>query len=147
MNLSKYLCARSEIESTNGINESFLPLISTGNGNSDSHKPYRRNDFANNHLFIAKRKLARVFLGQPSRSLQATSDLIHLFDQQKPKRKNRNVNDQQRQKSLRNIFGDEHARVSLIILPCGAGKSLADVTIACTIHKNYFILCNSNVSV
>ncbi|CAF3494199.1 unnamed protein product [Rotaria sp. Silwood1] len=89
--------ARSSIESTNGINESFLPLISTGNGNSDSHKPYRRNDFANNHLFIAKRKLARVFLGQPSRSLQATSDLIHLFDQQKPKRKNRNVNDQQRQ--------------------------------------------------
>jgi hypothetical protein len=83
--------ARSSLESTNG-NESFLPSISTVINNNDSHKPYRQNDFANNHLFIAKRKLARVFLGQPTRSLQATSDLIHLFDRQEPKRKNRNLN-------------------------------------------------------
>ena len=88
--------ARSSTESTSG-NESFLPSIATAIGDNDDHKPYRRNDFANNHLFLAKRKLARIFLGQPTRNLQARSDLIHLFDQQKPKRKNRNLHKHQRQ--------------------------------------------------
>ncbi|CAF4390870.1 unnamed protein product [Rotaria sp. Silwood2] len=113
-NLSTLPSARSSIESTNG-NESFLPLISTTNGNNDSHKPYRRNDFANNHLFIAKRKLARVFLGQPSRNLQATSDLIHLFDQQKPKRKNRNLNQQQRQED-KTSSAEQDAHLSVVDL-------------------------------
>jgi len=88
--------ARSSIESSYG-NESFLPSISSGNNRNDGHKPYRRNDFANNHLFLAKRKLAGIFLGQPTRSLQATSDLIHLFDQQEPQRKKKNLNKHKRQ--------------------------------------------------
>lgn len=93
---SSILSARSLMEGTNG-NESFLPSISSAIGSRDTHKPYRRNDFANNHLFIAKTKLAKVFLGQPTRNLQSTSDLIHLFDHHEPKRKNRNVNKLQRQ--------------------------------------------------
>jgi hypothetical protein len=78
--------ARSSVESTNG-NDGFLPSISASAVRNDGHRPYRRNDFANNHLFIAKRKLAGILLGQPSRNLQATSDLIHLFDHQEPRRK------------------------------------------------------------
>ena len=68
------------------VNESFLPSI---NGNNDGHRPYRRNDFANNHLFVAKQKLARFFVDQPVTDSQGKSDLIHLFDQQEPKHKNR----------------------------------------------------------
>jgi hypothetical protein len=98
--------ARSSTESASG-NELFLPSISTAISNNDSHKPYRQNDFANNHLFIAKRKLARVFLGQPTRNLQATSDLIHLFDPQESKRKHRNINKSKHQVNLysyKNLF-------------------------------------------
>jgi hypothetical protein len=87
---------RSSSENTN-YSESFLPSITTNNGGQDGHRPYRRNDFANNHLFLAKRRLAGIFLGQPSRSLQATSDLIHLFDQEKPQRKKQNFNKHKRQ--------------------------------------------------
>jgi len=88
--------ASSSIESSNG-NESFLPSISNSIVHNDGNRPYRRNDFANNHLFLAKRKLAGIFLGQPTRSLQATSDLIHLFDQQEPQRKKKNLNKHKRQ--------------------------------------------------
>lgn len=90
--------AHSSNGSANG-NEPFFPVISSAVGSTENHRPYRRNDFANNHLFIAKSKLARVFLGQPPRNLQATSDLIHLFDRHEPKRKNRRVNKTNRQVS------------------------------------------------
>jgi hypothetical protein len=88
--------ARSSIESAT-VNESFLPRISSSMINTDGDRPYLRNDFANNHLFLAKRRLAGIFLGQPTRSLQATSDLIHLFDQEKPQRKKQNFNKHKRQ--------------------------------------------------
>jgi hypothetical protein len=87
---------RSSIESING-SESFLPSIMTGNGNNDGHRPYRRNDFANNHLFIAKQKLARIFLNQSTMNIQSKNDLIHLFDQYKPKQKSPRINKNKRQ--------------------------------------------------
>jgi len=87
---------RSSIESING-SESFLPSITTGNGNNDGHRPYRRNDFANNHLFIAKQKLARIFLNQSTMNIQSKNDLIHLFDQHKPKQKSPRINKNKRQ--------------------------------------------------
>ncbi|CAF2252489.1 unnamed protein product [Rotaria magnacalcarata] len=109
--------ARSSVESTL-VPETFLPVISSATGTNESYKPYRRNDFANNHLFIAKRKLARVFLGQPTKNLQAASDLIHLFDHQEPKRKNRNVNKQQRQDSNSNKSSpvEQEGHVSVVNL-------------------------------
>jgi hypothetical protein len=88
--------ARLSIENTNG-SEPFLPSISTINGSNDGHRPYRRNDFANNHLFVAKHKLARIFLDQPIMDIQSKSDLIHLFDQHQPKQKNRKINKNKRQ--------------------------------------------------
>ena len=51
------------------------------------------------------------------------------------------------EKSLRKMFGNGRARSGLIVLPCGAGKSLVGVTAACTINKSCLVLCNSNVSV
>jgi len=88
--------ARLSIESING-SESFLPSITPINSSNDGHRPYRRNDFANNHLFVAKHKLARIFLNQPTMNIQSKSDLIHLFDQQEPKQKNRRINKNKRQ--------------------------------------------------
>ena len=51
------------------------------------------------------------------------------------------------EKSLRKMFGNGRARSGIIVLPCGAGKSLVGVTAVCTVRKKAIILCNSGVSV
>nr|KAF6494761.1 ERCC excision repair 3, TFIIH core complex helicase subunit [Rousettus aegyptiacus] len=51
------------------------------------------------------------------------------------------------EKSLRKMFGNGRARSGVIVLPCGAGKSLVGVTAACTIRKRCLVLGNSAVSV
>merc|ERR1719225_1490724 len=51
------------------------------------------------------------------------------------------------EKSLRKMFGNGRARSGLIVLPCGAGKSLVGVTACCTVRKKAIVLCNSGVSV
>src|SRR5207302_1876098 len=51
------------------------------------------------------------------------------------------------EKSLRKMFGKGRARSGVIVLPCGAGKSLVGVTACCTVRKRCLVLCNSAVSV
>ncbi|XP_018569515.1 DNA excision repair protein haywire [Anoplophora glabripennis] len=51
------------------------------------------------------------------------------------------------EKSLRKMFGNGRARSGVIVLPCGAGKSLVGVTACCTVRKRALVLCNSGVSV
>ncbi|KAG5213631.1 hypothetical protein R6Z07F_002746 [Ovis aries] len=51
------------------------------------------------------------------------------------------------EKSLRKMFGNGRARSGVIVLPCGAGKSLVGVTAACTVRKRCLVLGNSAVSV
>lgn len=51
------------------------------------------------------------------------------------------------EKSLRKMFGNGRARSGIIVLPCGAGKSLVGVTACCTVRKRCLVLCNSSVSV
>ncbi|XP_053203628.1 general transcription and DNA repair factor IIH helicase subunit XPB-like [Panonychus citri] len=51
------------------------------------------------------------------------------------------------EKSLRKMFGNGRARSGIIVLPCGAGKSLVGVTSCCTVRKRCLVLCNSGVSV
>ncbi|CAI8001510.1 General transcription and DNA repair factor IIH helicase subunit XPB [Geodia barretti] len=51
------------------------------------------------------------------------------------------------EKSLRKMFGNGRARSGVIVLPCGAGKTLVGVTAACTIRKRCLILCTSAVAV
>lgn len=51
------------------------------------------------------------------------------------------------EKSLRKMFGNGRARSGIIVLPCGAGKSLVGVTACCTVKKRCLVLCNSGVSV
>jgi DNA excision repair protein ERCC-3 len=45
------------------------------------------------------------------------------------------------------MFADGRARSGIIVLPCGAGKTLVGVAAACTIKKRFLVLCTSNVSV
>ena len=45
------------------------------------------------------------------------------------------------------MFGNGRARSGVIVLPCGAGKSLVGVTSCCTVKKRCLVLCNSAVSV
>jgi len=45
------------------------------------------------------------------------------------------------------MFGNGLARSGVIVLPCGAGKTLVGVVAACTIKKPTLVLCTSAVSV
>ncbi|KAM0754636.1 DNA repair helicase rad25 [Meredithblackwellia eburnea MCA 4105] len=54
---------------------------------------------------------------------------------------------QYQEKSLGKMFGNGRARSGIIVLPCGAGKTLVGITAACTIRKSCIVLCTSSVSV
>ncbi|KAI9306489.1 P-loop containing nucleoside triphosphate hydrolase protein [Cunninghamella echinulata] len=51
------------------------------------------------------------------------------------------------EKSLSKMFGNGRARSGIIVLPCGAGKTLVGITATCTIKKSCLVLCTSSVSV
>jgi len=51
------------------------------------------------------------------------------------------------EKCLSKMFGNGRARSGIIVLPCGAGKTLVGITAACTIKKSTLVLCTSAVSV
>lgn len=45
------------------------------------------------------------------------------------------------------MFGNGRARSGIIVLPCGAGKSLTGVTAASTVKKSVIVMCINNASV
>jgi DNA excision repair protein ERCC-3 len=51
------------------------------------------------------------------------------------------------EKSLSKMFGNGRAKSGIIVLPCGAGKTLVGITAACTIKKGVIVLCTSAMSV
>jgi len=51
------------------------------------------------------------------------------------------------EKSLSKMFGCGRARSGIIVLPCGAGKSLVGITALTTVKKSCLIFCNTAVSV
>lgn len=51
------------------------------------------------------------------------------------------------EKSLSKMFGNGRAKSGIIVLPCGAGKTLVGITAACTVRKGIIILCTNNMSV
>ncbi|OHE92339.1 DNA repair helicase rad25 [Colletotrichum orchidophilum] len=51
------------------------------------------------------------------------------------------------EKSLSKMFGNGRAKSGLIVLPCGAGKTLVGITAACTVKKGVIVLCTSSMSV
>ena len=51
------------------------------------------------------------------------------------------------ERSLSKMFGNGRARSGIIVLPCGAGKTLTGVTAAQTVGKGCIVLCTNAVSV
>ncbi|KAI6380882.1 DNA repair helicase RAD25 [Pyricularia grisea] len=51
------------------------------------------------------------------------------------------------EKSLSKMFGNGRAKSGIIVLPCGAGKTLVGITAACTIKRGVIVLCTSTMSV
>ncbi|KAG8898120.1 hypothetical protein FRC01_011015 [Tulasnella sp. 417] len=47
------------------------------------------------------------------------------------------------EKCLGKMFSNGRARSGIIVLPCGAGKTLVGITAACTIKKSCLVLCTS----
>ncbi|KAL9112295.1 MAG: hypothetical protein Q9227_003413 [Pyrenula ochraceoflavens] len=51
------------------------------------------------------------------------------------------------EKALGKMFGNGRAKSGIIVLPCGAGKTLVGITAGCTIKKGIIVLCTSGMSV
>jgi DNA excision repair protein ERCC-3 len=51
------------------------------------------------------------------------------------------------EQALSKMFGNGRARSGIIVLPCGAGKTLVGITAACTVRKGIIVLCTSTMSV
>ncbi|PHJ22690.1 dna repair helicase [Cystoisospora suis] len=51
------------------------------------------------------------------------------------------------ERALRKMFSNGRARSGIIVLPCGAGKTLTGITAACTLRKSVMILTTSAVAV
>ncbi|KKY15903.1 putative dna repair helicase rad25 [Phaeomoniella chlamydospora] len=51
------------------------------------------------------------------------------------------------EKALGKMFGNGRAKSGIIVLPCGAGKTLVGITAGCTIRKSIIVLCTSSMSV
>eukprot|EP00457_Paulinella_chromatophora_P002510 gb/GEZN01002515.1/.p1 GENE.gb/GEZN01002515.1/~~gb/GEZN01002515.1/.p1 ORF type:complete len:816 (-),score=68.18 gb/GEZN01002515.1/:8-2359(-) len=51
------------------------------------------------------------------------------------------------EKSLSKMFGNGRARSGIIVLPCGAGKTLVGITAMCTVRKSTLIFCTTSVAV
>ena len=45
------------------------------------------------------------------------------------------------------MFSFNRARSGIIVLPCGAGKTLVGIAAACTIKKHTIVICTSQVAV
>lgn len=71
-----------------------------------------------------------------------TNPNVHQFDL-KPHTRIRRY----QERSLAKMFGNGRARSGIIVLPCGAGKTLTGVTAAQTIKKSCVALCTNSVSV
>lgn len=55
------------------------------------------------------------------------------------------VRDYQEQ-ALSKMFSNGRARSGIIVLPCGAGKTLTGITASCTINKSTLVVCTGQVS-
>ncbi|UJR26522.1 hypothetical protein I4U23_007845 [Adineta vaga] len=97
-------------------NKTLFPVVSTTTNGSSKPRPYHLNDFANNHLFIAKRKIAQAFHEQSNRNAQSTNDLLYLFDQQESKPKNRTINKPKRRESMMNKSSSNDQNIHLSVL-------------------------------
>ena len=51
------------------------------------------------------------------------------------------------EKALNIMCGNGIARSGIIVLPCGAGKTLVGILAICTIKRNTIIICNNNLAV
>jgi DNA excision repair protein ERCC-3 len=51
------------------------------------------------------------------------------------------------EKALGKMFSNSRARSGIIVLPCGAGKTLVGITAACGVKKSVIVLCTSAMSV
>ena len=49
--------------------------------------------------------------------------------------------------ALNKMFGNGRCKSGIIVLPCGAGKTLVGITAACTVKKSAIVLCTSAMSV
>lgn len=80
--------------------DSLFPPLPSIVGGSSKPRPYHLNDFANNSLFLAKRKIAQAFNDPTSKETPSSTDLLYLFDQHESKYKSRSTSKPRRHVTL-----------------------------------------------
>lgn len=86
--------------------------------------------------------------------IQSNIPIVQEYDfEQDQTTKNININSingiklrYYQERALKNVFIEGKARSGIIILPCGAGKSLVAIEVIQRIKKNAVIFCESQVS-
>jgi DNA excision repair protein ERCC-3 len=48
--------------------------------------------------------------------------------------------------ALKRMFSSKRAKSGVIVLPCGAGKTLTGISACCTIHKNTLVVCSNTMA-
>jgi DNA excision repair protein ERCC-3 len=120
----------------------FRPVVQLvkRSAKEESHYPLMEEyDFKNDHrnpvLNMDLRPSTRIRVKITFQFSTYSSDQLTMFEQP------------YQEKSLSQMFGNGRARSGIIVLPCGAGKSLTGVTAASTVKRSCIVLCINNASV
>ncbi|KAJ3186283.1 hypothetical protein HDU85_007723 [Gaertneriomyces sp. JEL0708] len=136
------------VETTVGSEPYLAAAITVDNGDdevdADAEKLVRSFEVEKSSVEVVKKRCSEL-------SFPLLEEYDFRQDQSNPDLeidlKSTTVLRQYQEKSLSKLFGNGRARSGIIVLPCGAGKTLVGVTAACTIRKSCLVLCTSSVSV
>ena len=134
----------TEPRSAQNETDEFLMALRDEDDEDDIAKPTHSFEIhASNRDKVAERCL---FLDYP-----ALSEYDFLNDHVNPTlqidlKPNTSIRSYQ-EKALGKMFGNGRAKSGIIVLPCGAGKTLVGITAGCTIKKGIIVLCTSGMSV
>lgn len=139
------------IESQDGQNIFFLykdpviqKIVLQGEGDKPEKKETTRFEILQDKVEVAKRRCIELdypLIEEYDFRMETTLPLLDV--DLKPSTSIRSY----QEVSLNKMFGNGRARSGIIVLPCGAGKTLVGIIALCTMKRSCLVLCTSSVSV
>lgn len=135
---------KKEGEKANGIESVFQSAIGLDRDDDDDLDAVHSFEIASSSVEIVKKRCQEIdYPVLEEYDFRNDARNVDLDIDLKPSTQIRPY----QEKSLSKMFGNGRARSGIIVLPCGAGKTLVGITAACTIRKSVIVLCTSSVSV
>ncbi|KAF5094135.1 hypothetical protein D0Z03_002174 [Geotrichum reessii] len=135
---------KKESEKANGIESVFQSAIGLDRDDDDDLDAVHSFEIASSSVEIVKKRCQEIdYPVLEEYDFRNDARNVDLDIDLKPSTQIRPY----QEKSLSKMFGNGRARSGIIVLPCGAGKTLVGITAACTIRKSVIVLCTSSVSV